>query len=68
MGEGEKLKTADIRSRLLIDVVEFGLLGASDVKAGIGEEGVDGVFASLVIKTAGVPISNGEIMTDHNEV
>jgi hypothetical protein len=68
MGEGAKLKPADIRSRLLIDVVELGLLDASDVTSGIGEEGVDGVFASLVIKTAGVPISNGEIRTDHNEV
>jgi hypothetical protein len=68
MGEGAKLKTANIISRLLIDVVEFGLLDASDVTAGIGEEGVDGVFASLVVKTAGVPISNEEIRTDHNEV
>jgi hypothetical protein len=67
MGEGAKLKTAYIRSRLLIDVIELSLLDASYVTTGIGEEGVDGIFASLVVKAAGVPISNREIRTDHNE-
>jgi hypothetical protein len=43
---------------LLIDVIELSLLDASYVTTGIGEEGVDGIFASLVVKAAGVPISN----------
>ena len=49
VSEGAKTKTADIRSRLLIDVVELGLLNASDMTASICEEGMDGVFATLVV-------------------
>jgi hypothetical protein len=67
MGEGSKPKSADIRSRLLVDVIKLGLLNASNMTAGISEEGVNSVFTGLIIKSTGVPISDGDVRTDHSE-
>jgi hypothetical protein len=63
--EGAKLEPAYVSRGLMVDEVKLSLLDASDVAAGIRKKGVDGVFAVLVIQPASVPVSDGEVWTNH---
>jgi hypothetical protein len=67
--EGSESKASDVRRSLLVNVlvnvVKFGLLDTSNMTKGIREESVDCVFTALIIKSTGVPISNGQIWSNH---
>jgi hypothetical protein len=58
MREGAKPKPTNISSRLLVDVVELGLLNACNVAVSIREEGVNSVLSALVIQHTCVPVSD----------
>jgi hypothetical protein len=47
--EGAKSKTSNVRRSLLINVVEFGLLDASNMAKGTRKESVNGVLTALII-------------------
>jgi hypothetical protein len=47
--EGAKPKTSNVRRSLLINVVKFGLLEASNMAKGIRKESVNGVLTALII-------------------
>ena len=50
----------------MVDKVKLCFLKASDVAGRAGEHGVNGIFASLVVKTAGVPISDVKVWLKHS--